>query len=74
MWLRKGVLVEKALSRGSRLWRSWVGQEVRRLVKTWISNDLRLENEAREFVDILEGWARAWIRYSGLEKYPGGKK
>ena len=42
--------------------------------KTWISNNLRLENEAREFVDMLEGWARAWIRYSGLEKYPGGKK
>ena len=30
-------------------------------MKTWISNDLRLENEAREFVDMLEGWARAWI-------------
>ena len=67
MWLWEGVLVEKVLSRGLRLWRSWVGQEVKRLVKIWISNDSRLENEAREFVDM-------WIRYCGLEKYLGGKK
>ena len=65
--------MEKALSRGSRLWRSWVGQEMRRLVKTRISNDLCLENEARGF-DMLEEWARAWMRYSGPEKCPRGKK
>lgn len=43
-------------------------------MKTRIPNDLRLENEAREFVDMLEAWARAWMRYSGLEKCLGGKK